>query len=151
MGNRGLILLSERWAFIIHRSLWVGRSDAPVNKDITEEIFNMRFSNGYVNPAVLRSERWVICFCLSSPAQWYLSRIDHLSGGRYIPVGGLHRHQTVIMKFILCLPSFYLLSAVRMLEDGRNKTHKHFSSWASILEFGSPSLFSQEWLWTVRN
>lgn len=60
--------------------------DAQVNIDITEEISSMRFSGGYLNSAVLspKSERWVMCSCLSLPAWQYLSRTDHLSGGKYI-------------------------------------------------------------------
>lgn len=67
MRNRALILLSHSPSST-EISKWAGQN-VPVNKDTTEEIFNMKFSDGYVNPAALRSERWVICSCLSSPAQ----------------------------------------------------------------------------------
>lgn len=65
-----------------------------------------------------------------SCAPAYLSRIDHLSGGKYIPEGGLHRHRKVIMNLILRLPSSYILSAVGMSDAGKNETY--ISSWASI-------------------
>lgn len=105
----------------------MGRSDAQAHKDMTEEISNMRFSDGNKNPAALspRSKR-VTQSCLSSPVQQYLGRKDHLSGGKCILVGGLHWHQKVIMKLIPHLLSFYILSEVEMLEDGRNETCKCF-------------------------
>lgn len=80
----------------------------------------------------------------------YLRGMEHLSGGRDSPGGDWRRHRKVTMKLILCLPAFCVLSAMGMLEAGKNETCI-FSSWASMLELWSPGFFSQKCLWAVRN